>query len=591
MNIQEYDILKELVDTTYTSQRELAEKTHYSLGKVNQALKELRNQGYLNEDNEVSEKTYQELEQKKPKNAVILAAGFGLRMIPINWEIPKGLVEIDGEPLIERLIKQLHEAGIYDIDIVVGFMKESYEYLTSLYDVNLVVNLEYEKKNNLYSLKMVEEKLGNTYVIPCDVWCEKNPFSQRELYSWYMVTDLVDDESDVRVNRKQELVTIDAEQSGNGMVGIAYLLDENVEKMKKRMHEFYKRKLYNNAYWEMALIENGKMDIPARIVPSKEIYEINTYEQLRELDYQSKNLTSELMCQIADILQCEVSDIQNVECMKKGMSNRSFQFVCKDKRYVMRIPGEGTDRLMDRKQEYEVYQIINSLNICDPIVWFEPEKGYKLTEYIENNRVSDQENEEDVRRCMQTLRKFHSYNLKVDHSFDLYDKINFYESCWDGKPSCYKDYLMTKEHIWDMKKYVDAQPMEWQLCHIDVAAENFLVIMDEEGNDKEVRMIDWEYAGMQDHDVDIAFWALYAAYEKEDTDQLIDMYYPEGCEKERRIKIYCYVATCGLVWSNYCEFKRQHGVDYGAYSLQQYQFAKKYYKIAKEAMEGIGYEL
>ena len=58
---------------------------------------------------------------------MILAAGYGMRMVPINVEVPKGLLEIKGEPLIERLICQLHEVGVSEIDIVVGFMKEQYE--------------------------------------------------------------------------------------------------------------------------------------------------------------------------------------------------------------------------------------------------------------------------------------------------------------------------------------------------------------------------------------------------------------------------------------------------------------------------------
>ena len=110
--------------------------------------------------------------------------------------------------MIERLIRQLHEAGIFQIDIIVGFMKEQYEYLIDEFQVNLIVNREYAQYNNLHSLALAKDRISNTYIIPCDVWCEKNPFSKRELYSWYMVTDLVDDESDVRVNRKLELVSV-----------------------------------------------------------------------------------------------------------------------------------------------------------------------------------------------------------------------------------------------------------------------------------------------------------------------------------------------------------------------------------------------
>ena len=46
-------------------------------------------------------------------------------MVPINVLQPKGLLEVHGEPLIERLITQLHEVGITDITVVVGFMKGS----------------------------------------------------------------------------------------------------------------------------------------------------------------------------------------------------------------------------------------------------------------------------------------------------------------------------------------------------------------------------------------------------------------------------------------------------------------------------------
>ena len=113
-------------------------------------------------------------------------------MVPINTEAPKGLLEVHGEPLIERQIRQLHAAGIHEIYIVVGFMKEQYEYLMDDYSVELIVNPDYAEKNNLHSLYLAREHLSNAYVIPCDIWCDQSPFRRHELYSWYMVSDLVD---------------------------------------------------------------------------------------------------------------------------------------------------------------------------------------------------------------------------------------------------------------------------------------------------------------------------------------------------------------------------------------------------------------
>ena len=58
---------------------------------------------------------------RKPKNAIILAEGFGVRMVPINMTTPKGLLEVNGERLVDRLINKLHEVGVTDITVVVGF--------------------------------------------------------------------------------------------------------------------------------------------------------------------------------------------------------------------------------------------------------------------------------------------------------------------------------------------------------------------------------------------------------------------------------------------------------------------------------------
>lgn len=584
MNVQEYDIMNAIIDKGYHNQRILSEGTGYSLGKVNQSLAALVREGYLDKEYTLTDKAVKEIAEKKPKNAIILAAGYGLRMVPINREIPKGLIEVNHEPLLERLIKQLHEAGIHRIDVVVGFMKEQYEYLIDQYGVNLIVNREYGEKNNLHSLKLAVDKISNTYIIPCDVWCGFNPFSERELYSWYMVTDMVDDESDVRVNRKLELVAVDAEKSGNGMIGIAYILEQDAEKLRNRIRELSGKRSSSNAFWEDALMEKEKMTVPARVVPAREVYEINTYEQLRELDEESKQLNSQILLEIAGTLHCELNDIVQIEVLKKGMTNRSFQFACGDRCYIMRIPGEGTEQLINRRQEYEVYQVIKDLKLSDTIRYFDPDSGCKLTEYLEGARCCDSEDPEDVKKCMKVLRKFHGSGLKAEHTFDIFERIEFYESLWKGEPSCYRDYAATKEKVYELKKFIDSRPKNWILCHIDSVQDNFLI--QGEGEDEKISLIDWEYAGMQDEDVDIAMFAIYAMYEKDKVDELIDAYYTEGCTGEVRLKIYAYIAVCGFLWSNWCEFKRHEGVEFGEYSLRQYGYAKEYYRYVKQGLEG-----
>ena len=79
-------------------------------------------------------------------------------------------------------------------------------------------------------------------------------------------------------------------------------------------------------------------------------------------------------------------------------------------------------------------------------------------------------------------------------------------------------------------------------------------------------------------------------YGIEQIDKLIDIYFEDdgGCDKETRAKIYCYVSVCGLIWSNWCEYKRNLGVEFGEYSLYQYRYAKEYYNFSVELMNEIG---
>lgn len=574
MNTCDLDIMNTIVQCGTINQREVSDLSGYSLGRVNQAIKNMFEQGLIDSENKITNKMKKIVEERKPQRAVILAAGYGLRMAPINMDIPKALIEINKENLIERQIRQLNEAGINEIYVVVGFMKEQFEYLIDKYDVRLIVNETYTTKNNLYSLHKVLDKLNNCYIVPCDIWIEKNPFNKIELYSWYMVTNKRDFHGDVYVNRKKEIVKGTGKQC-NQLVGIAYILPETAEILKLNIEKMIKDKKYDNSFWEEAAFVDNKMILTARIEEANKVFEINTYEQLRKIDAESKQLQSPIIALIASVLNVGVNEIINIEIMKKGMTNRSFIFECRDKRYIMRVPGEGTEVLVNRKHEYDVYNAIKNMDICDRIYYINPENGYKISDFLENVHVCDSRNEKDVRLCMEKLKAFHNKKIAVKHTFDLFEQIEFYEKLRGETKSLYNDYELTKQKIYELKEYIDKQPKIWTLTHIDAVPDNFLFKGDK------IYLIDWEYAGMQDAHVDIAMFAIYSLYDKDEIDKLIDYYFSFECDLAVRLKIYCYIAVCGLLWSNWCEYKRLKGVEFGEYSLRQYRYAKDFYKYFK----------
>lgn len=285
---------------------------------------------------------------------------------------------------------------------------------------------------------------------------------------------------------------------------------------------------------------------------------------------------------------CQAGEVKAIQTMKAGMTNRSYTFFVKEKQYIIRIPGEGTEHLINRTQEYAVYSAIAPLRISEDVYYFDPKTGIKIAAYLTDAHVCDSSNWEEVERCLSALKRFHAQKLHVSHSFDLWERLTFYESLWNGAPSVYADYDKTKQAVLSLKSYIDAQPKSIQLCHIDAVPDNFLFVTGKDGSE-EIKLTDWEYAGMQDPHLDVAMFIIYAMYDRDSAEKLIDLYFSDGCDKATRLKIYCYIAVSGLVWSNWCEFKRHCGVEFGAYAQRQYDYAREYTKIFfKEYREAFG---
>lgn len=589
MNTVELDLLNILSNEPFVNQRLLANASGHSLGMVNRSVRNLVREGYLTNQIALTPKARHEIRARVPHNAIILAAGIGMRMAPVNLMQPKGMIEVHGEPLVERLVHQLHEVGVTDITLVVGFMKERFEYLMDEYGVKLVVNREFATRNNLHSLALVANRISNTYIMPSDIWCERNPFRRSEPYSWYMVSDLVDNASFVRVSRKGELLGVRGAVGGNRMVGIAYLLEDEAACLRDNLARMDASPAHAAEFWESAAFADGAPKLMARLVDAKGVLEIDTFEQLRDLDEGSGQLSRDALDTIAVALNTTVESIEDVEVVKKGAINRSFVFSVAGAKYVARIPSVLTSQLIDRACEAEAYRAIAGRGLCDDPVLVDPASGCKITKFVEGARPCDANSEADLRRCMARLREFHNMGLQVSHTFDMYERIDFYESLWGGAKSAYRDYEQTKADVLSLRPYVESTRQAWCLAHIDPVADNFLFCPDGEGGEA-LQLIDWEYAGMQDPHVDIAMFAIYSSYGKDQLDHLIDIYFSDegGCDAATRAKIYCYMATCGLLWSNWCEHNRNLGVEFGEYSLAQYRYAKDYYRLATELIQAIG---
>lgn len=107
------------------TQRELAAAMDLSLGTCNHLIRDALADGLIALDPQTGEysllkKGVELLQKYRVNSAVILAAGFGSRFVPLTFERRKDSWRCSVNCMIERQISQLHEAGIMDITFVWG---------------------------------------------------------------------------------------------------------------------------------------------------------------------------------------------------------------------------------------------------------------------------------------------------------------------------------------------------------------------------------------------------------------------------------------------------------------------------------------
>ena len=126
---KQFDILVVLAEAEKPlSQRQIEEKTEYSLGTVNRTMQELAELGFA-AAGEITPSGVAALEPYRAKRAIFIAAGFGSRMVPITFNTPKPLVRVHGQRIIDGLIDACLEAGINEFYIVRGFLAEQCDQL------------------------------------------------------------------------------------------------------------------------------------------------------------------------------------------------------------------------------------------------------------------------------------------------------------------------------------------------------------------------------------------------------------------------------------------------------------------------------
>ena len=263
-------------------------------------------------------------------NAIIMAAGTSSRFAPLSFEKPKALIEVKGEVLIERQIRQLKEAGVPEIYVVTGYKAEAFRYLQGKYGVRLLHNPEYNTRNNNASIKAAEDVLNNSYVCSADNYFLKNPF-EREVGSAYYAAVfsqgptkewcIQSDENDVIRG-----VTIGGENSWY-MLGHTFWDTSFSAAFCRILDEEYDRAETADKLWEDIYIEHlDELTMKIRKYPNDFIFEFDSLDELRKFDSSYKADThSVILKKISYALGIGEEDIRLIAAFKNH-SNEAAGF-------------------------------------------------------------------------------------------------------------------------------------------------------------------------------------------------------------------------------------------------------------------------
>ena len=283
----------------------------------------------------------------------------------------------------------------------------------------------------------------------------------------------------------------------------------------------------------------------------------------------------ELIDSIAACMHASTTEISNIKDMKKGMTNNSWLFDFHNKTYVYRQPGIGSNQLCNRAAEAEAYKAVRWLHMSDEVVYFNKDTGVKIAEYIRNGRACDSANMKDVEDCLLFLKRtLHAASKTVSNEFDAFKMIEKYEML-AGNAKKADDYDDVRQHVFALRQFTRKNRKKYCLCHIDPNQDNFLICK------SGIKLLDWEYAAMQDPLIDVAMFIIYAGYDKQHADMAIDAYLEHKVDILSTKMIYAYIAMSGFLWYDWCRFKIAKGNQQFSdeYMQSQYDYAKQYASI------------
>ena len=192
----------------------------------------------------------------KITRAIIMAAGKGTRMHPITETLPKPLIRVHGKRMIDTIIEALHENGIYEIYVVVGYLKEAFQNLPNeIKGITLIENPYFDTCNNISSLYVAKDYISNAIIIDGDqIVTDSTILSSEFENSGYNCVWQENESKEWMLTLDDHYKVLSCSRTGGNhawqLYGISRWTKEDGIKLKELLELEFKEKKNTQIYWD-----------------------------------------------------------------------------------------------------------------------------------------------------------------------------------------------------------------------------------------------------------------------------------------------------------------------------------------------------
>lgn len=251
-----------------------------------------------------------------------------------------------------------------------------------------------------------------------------------------------------------------------------------------------------------------------------------------------------------------------------GMTNHTYEVKLTVGDYIFRLPGPGTENMINRYHEEISAKLAGELGIDTELFYFNAETGVKIVRYIKNAETMSpvtMRKSENVQAVAELFKKLHTCGRDTGVPFDVFAMAEGYENLIRKyQVEFYPDYVQIRRRVMDIKDKIEQKAAKKVPCHNDPLCENWV------RGEGRIFLVDWEYAGMNDPMWDLSDLSIEAEYSRQLDDELLKAYLGRNVSEEEHFRFQANKIFVDFLWSLWGKAR----VPFGGTEMEQYAWMR-----------------